>query len=134
MKRIIDLIFLALASSLLFVSCQKVSEGSHDIPTVTTDAATEIGMTKAVVLGSIVVRYHYFRDASFLLSTQPDLSDAKEFDAAEEGYVHEYKEYKYKAELTGLTPGTTYYVALSATDGYSVIVGNTVSFRTSSNQ
>ena len=70
-------------------------------------------------------------EASFLLSTQPDLSDAKEFKAEEEGYSWELK---YKAELTGLTPGTTYYVAMSARDAYSVVVGNIVTFRTLLNQ
>lgn len=131
MKRIINLLFLILAFSLLFVGCHNISINDHEgcIPLITIDAVTEIGMTKATVSGSI--SEWGCDEASFLLSTQPDLSDAKEFDAEEEGYDWEYK---YKAELTGLTPGTTYYVAMSATDGYSVVVGNVVSFRTLSNQ
>lgn len=49
------------------------------------DAVTEFEMTKATVSGSI--DSYGCDEASFLLSTQPDLSDAKEFEAEEEGYI-----------------------------------------------
>lgn len=122
MKIRIDSILASLASCLLFVGCQEVEEPANTIPTVNTDAIKEIGMNNAVVWGSVTSESY----CKFLLSTQPDLSDAKVFDA----YRHSGGTGVYQGELTGLTPGTTYYVALKASDGYSEIVGNVETFKT----
>lgn len=121
MKRI-HYILTSLFSCLLFMGCQDVEEPANTLPTVKTDAVTEIGIRNAIVTGS--VSSHSI--CKFLLSTQLDLSDALEFTAicTDEGQG------LYKGDLNQLMPNTTYYVALCATDGYSEIKGNVLSFQT----
>ena len=66
-----------LATSLLFMACQDVEEPAYTIPTVKTDAVTNIGMRDAFVSGSVSSK----SNCKFLLSTQQDLSDATEINA-----------------------------------------------------
>lgn len=124
MKIRIDSILASLASCLLLVGCQDVEEPANTVPTVETVAVKEIGMRDAMVYGTVTTQSTCY----FLLSTQPDLADAKQFDA----YSLNEAAGTYEGELYGLTPGTTYYVAFCATDGYSEIIGDVVSFKTAS--
>lgn len=113
-----------LATCLLLTSCQDVEEPANTIPTVKTDAVTNIGIRDAFVSGSVSSK----SNCKFLLSTQQDLSDAIEINARcidEENGL-------YTGELSQLTSNTTYYVALCATDGYSEVKGNVLSFKTAS--
>lgn len=124
MKTKMKYILATLVSCFLFASCQDVEEPTNTIPTVRTDAVTEIGMRDALVSGSVTSK----SNCKFLLSTQPDLSDAIDFNAR---CIDEEKGL-YTGELSQLLANTTYYVALCATDGYSEVKGNIQSFRTAS--
>ena len=124
MKIRIQHIMTILATSLLFMACQDVEEPAYTIPTVKTDAVTNIGMRDAFVSGSVSSK----SNCKFLLSTQQDLSDAIEINAR---CIDEEKGL-YTGELSQLSSSTTYYVALCATDGYSEVKGNVQSFKTAS--
>ena len=117
MKTKMKYILATLVSCFLFASCQDVEEPTNTIPTVRTDAVTEIGMRDALVSGSVTSK----SNCKFLLSTQPDLSDAIDFNAR---CIDEEKGL-YTGELSQLLANTTYYVALCATDGYSEVKGKT---------
>lgn len=102
--------------------CQDVDEPKDTTKfTVTTDTVYEIGMRNAWVSGQVDTP----SACTFLLSLQQDLSDADEWTARPAIGTGTYQ-----AELTGLLPNTTYYVALCATDGYSKVVGNVQCFKT----
>ena len=124
MKNRIQYILTMLATCLLFTSCQDVEEPANTIPTVKTDAVTNIGIRDAFVSGTVSSK----SNCKFLLSTQQDLSDAIEINAR---CIDEEKGL-YSGELSQLTSNTTYYVALCATDGYSEVKGNVQSFKTAS--
>lgn len=113
-----------LATCLLLTSCQDVEEPANTIPTVKTDAVTNIGIRDAFVSGSVSSKSY----CKFLLSTQQDLSDAIEINAR----CMDEENGLYTGELSQLTSNTTYYVALCATDGYSEVKGNVQSFKTAS--
>ena len=70
-------ILATLVSCYLFASWQDVEEPTNTIPTVRTDAVTVIGMRDALVSGSVTSK----SNCKFLLSTQPDLSEAIDFNA-----------------------------------------------------
>ena len=122
MKTRIHYILTSLAMCLFFAACQDVEEPTNTIPTVKTDAVTEVRTRDALVSGSVSTK----SICRFLLSTQQDLSEGTVIDAR---CIDEEKGL-YTGELSKLTPNTTYYVALSATDGYSEIRGNIQSFKT----
>lgn len=124
MKRKIQYILLSLTACILLTGCQNVEEPTNTVPTVKTDKAMFVGMTRARLVGNVSSK----SICKFLLSTHEDLSEAVELDAMigdEEGNTY----YRY---VDNLTPATTYYVALYATDGYSKVIGNVESFKTSS--
>lgn len=127
MKTKMKYILATLVSCFLFASCQDVEEPTINIPTVRTDAVTDIGMRDALVSGSVTSKSSY---CQFLLSEQPDLSDVgrRLVDAR---CIDEEKGL-YTGELRWLEANTTYYVALRATDGFSEVTGNIQSFRTAS--
>lgn len=120
----IHYILTSLIVCLLLVGCQDVEEPLNTIPTVKTDAVTEVGMKEAFVSGSVSSK----SSCTFLLSKQQDLSDAIAINARCTDETNGI----YKGELGQLSPNTTYYVALCATDGYSQVIGNVQSFTTAS--
>ena len=122
MKRKIQYILLSIIACILLTGCQNVEEPMNTVPSVKTDKVMFIGMTRARLSGNVSSK----SNCKFLLSTQEDLSDAVELDAMigdDEGNTY----YRY---LDNLTPATTYYVALYATDGYSKVIGNIETFKT----
>lgn len=124
MKTVIQYLQVMLATSLLFVACQDVEEPSDTIPTVTTNKVSGVGLSYAVVSGTVSTK----SDCRFLLSTHQDLSDATDIVAR----CTNEEEGTYLAELSQLVPNTTYYVALCASDGYSDVRGNVQEFKTAS--
>lgn len=124
MKRKIQYILLSLTACILLTGCQNVEEPTNTVPSVKTDKVMFVGMTRARLVGNVSSK----SICKFLLSTHEDLSEAVELDAMigdEEGNTY----YRY---VDNLTPATTYYVALYATDGYSKVIGNIESFKTNS--
>lgn len=124
MKRRINLLLASLTSIMLFFSCQDVEEPVNTLPTVTTNEVKDIGMWDAMAYGTVTSQ----PNCHFLLSTQPDLADATVYSA----WIIDQEAGIYEGKLGDLTPGTTYYVALCASDNCSEIVGNVISFKTAS--
>lgn len=122
MKRKIQYILLSLTTCILLTGCQNVEEPTNTVPTVKTDKVTLVGMNSAHLVGNVSSK----TIGKFLLSTNEDLSDAVELNAE----IDEHN--TYYRYVDNLTPATTYYVALYATDGYSKVIGNIESFKTSS--
>ena len=111
-----------LFSCLWAVACQSVEEPVRTEPTVRTEEVREIGREEAKVTGYVDVS----SICSFLLSTLPDLSDAWQVEAR----LTDAATGSYEGVLSSLSPNTTYYVALSASDGQTNVVGNIQMFTT----
>ena len=118
----IHVILTLLFSCLWAVACQSVEEPVRTEPTVRTEEVREIGREEAKVTGSVNVA----SICSFLLSTLPDLSDARQVEAR----LTDAAAGSYEGVLSSLLPNTTYYVALSASDGQTNVVGNVQMFTT----
>ena len=118
----IHVILTLLFSCLWAVACQSVEEPVRTEPTVRTEEVREIGREEAKVTGYVDVS----SICSFLLSTLPDLSDAWQVEAR----LTDAATGSYEGVLSSLSPNTTYYVALSASDGQTNVVGNIQMFTT----
>lgn len=129
MKTKMKYILVTLVSCFLFASCQDVEEPTINIPTVRTDAVTDIGMRDALVSGSVTAKSDF---CYFLLSKQPDLShDRPDVESFHADCIDEEKGL-YTCELRWLEANTTYYVALCAYYDHATVKGNIQSFRTAS--
>lgn len=115
---------LLLVTCLLFNGCQEVEEPLNTVPTVVTDDVEKYYAEFAYFSGSVSAKGNYY----FLVSTFDDLTEARQVDAY--GYKDETGKWVCRAEVGDLSPSTTYYVALCATDGRSEVRGNIVSFTT----
>lgn len=121
---------LILLVCLTFDCCQHVEDPMNTVPTIETDAVREHSQNAAYLSGTISLKSECYFAYYFLISTSEDMSDARtvnvgSYNKAEESLVcHRY------AQVWDLTPGTSYYVVLCATDGRSEIKGNVVSFTT----
>lgn len=115
-----------LLACLTLNSCQDIEEPVNNIPTVTTDAVKmyEAG-TFAALSGSVTSKAECY----FLISPAEDMIPARIIEA-DVRYDSELEEYVCNSEVSDLISGTTYYVALCATDGRSEVRGNVVSFTT----
>lgn len=116
-----------LLACLSMQSCQEIEEPQNTVPTVVTDAVEKYSGYMAYLSGSVTSRANCY----FLLSTQTDLSDARKLDVYPR-YDEEQGKWFCQSEAGNLQAGTTYYVALCATDGRSEVKGNVVEFTTSS--
>lgn len=116
-----------LLACLSMQSCQEIEEPQNTVPTVVTDAVEKYSGYMAYLSGSVTSRANCY----FLLSTQADLSDARKLDVYPR-YDEEQGKWFCQSEAGNLQAGTTYYVALCATDGRSEVKGNVVEFTTSS--
>lgn len=112
---------LVLLACITFSGCQEVEDPVNNVPTVTTDVVEKFSSEFAYISGTVSSRAECY----FLVSTSEDLADARQVKAY--GTVP-----KLSAEVGDLKPGTTYYCALCATDGRSVVKGNVQSFKTNS--
>lgn len=111
-------------SVLLFAGCVDWESPENTIPEVTTELVDTYSVTSATLTGNVSNNSSSY----FLLATNPELTDAVKVSArvASEDSIA-WNRY---AELSNLSEGTTYYVALCATDGKSVVNGNVTSFTT----
>lgn len=117
-----------LLACLAISACQEVEEPLNTIPTVKTDAVKKLSTRFAYLTGTVSSRARCY----FLISTSEELAEARRVEA----YAHLDEQaglYTCSCEVGDLQPGTTYYVALCATDERSEVQGNTVSFRTIDN-
>lgn len=117
---------LVLLACLSLSGCQDVEEPANTVPTVITNAVEKYSGNFAYLSGTVSSRAECY----FLISTSEDMSDAQKVEVYP--YKNEEKgSWTCNRELGDLTPGTTYYVVLCATDGRSEVKGNVVSFTTS---
>lgn len=117
---------LVLLACLSLSGCQDVEEPANTVPTVITDVVEKYSGEFAYLTGTVSSRAECY----FLISTSEDMSDAQKVEVYP--YKNEEKgSWTCNRELGDLTPGTTYYVVLCATDGRSEVKGNVVSFTTS---
>lgn len=112
---------LVLLACITFSGCQEVEDPVNNVPTVTTDVIEKFFAEGAYVSGTVSSRAECY----FLVSISEDLADARQVKAY--GTIP-----RLSAEVGDLKPGTTYYCALCATDGRSVVKGNVQSFKTNS--
>ncbi len=94
-------------------------------PTLQTNLVTEITQTTATSGGNITSNGGSAITASGICwstSTEPDVSDSKTSNGSTAG--------SYTSNMTGLTPGTTYYVRAYATNGVGTGYGQERSFST----
>lgn len=109
---------------LLFNGCQEVEEPLNTVPSVVTDKVEKYSAEFAYFSGNVSAKGNYY----FLVSTFEDLTEARQVDTY--GYKDETGKWFCHVEVADLSPSTTYYVALCATDGRSEVRGNIVSFTT----
>lgn len=96
-----------------------------NIPTVTTSAITNIGITTATGGGNVTANGGSpvtARGVCWNITGNPSISDTKTSNANGTGV--------FTSSLTGLTPGQTYYVRAYATNSAGTAYGNVVSFVT----
>lgn len=119
MKTIHNLL-LMFFTCLILNSCQDVEEPVNNVPTVITDTVKDYSGRSAYLSGSISSKAKGY----FLISTSEDFTDARKIEAyaKDENYFY--------AGVEDLTPGTTYYYVLCATDGRSEVRGQVQSFKT----
>lgn len=119
---------LVLLACLSLSGCQDVEEPANTVPTVITNAVEKYSGNFAYLSGTVSSRAECY----FLISTSEDMNDAQKVEVYP--YKNEEKgSWTCNRELGYLTPGTTYYVVLCATDGRSEVKGNVVSFTTNKN-
>ncbi len=97
----------------------------NELPTVTTDAASSIGPTSATSGGNVVMEGMSAvttRGVCWSTSPTPTTADSYTTDGTGTG--------TFISSLTGLTPGTLYYVRAYATNSVGTAYGNQVSFTT----
>lgn len=125
MKSIRYTLFILLAC-LAWNGCQDVEEPADTVPEVVTDAVVKFSDKSAYLSGTVSSKAQCY----FLIATSEDMSDAQKI---EKVYFYKNEEsttWRCNTETGNLTPGTTYYVMLCATDGHSEVKGDMVSFTT----
>jgi hypothetical protein len=96
-----------------------------NVPTVTTTAASSITLTTASSGGNVTANGGAAvtaRGVCWSTSSGPTISDSHTTDGSGNG--------SYTSSLTGLSPGTTYYIRAYATNSVGTAYGNEVSFTT----
>lgn len=136
MKKHIYTIALSLLTAVTMVGCQEVYSPVDNIPVVETTATEDVRATKATLCGVITKEAwrdfnfsHYEEQAPhyfFLLSQYEDLSDSTRIEAWRDSDTC-------YAEVSGLTPATTYYYALCVANDYSMVMGEMQSLTTEKN-
>lgn len=106
-------------------ACQELDTPIATNPTVKTMEASGVEGRKAYFSGTVNADANCF----FLLSTTANLTDPITIAATTSKSESDNNLYC-SSEYEGLTPGTTYYLALCASDGVSEEMGNIVSFTT----
>jgi hypothetical protein len=134
-------ILLTLLACQLWAGCGEIESPVNTIPTVTTGEVTEITATSAMIWGDIIPpqRYQDWGKGYFIMSTTADMSNPETYGmygfGDSLGGYNDFFDFHFDNGLFShnphnLQPGTTYYVALCATDGLTTIQGNVVSFTT----
>ncbi len=98
-----------------------------NLPTVRTGQVTDITQTTAMSGGKVLDdggSYVKFRGVCWNTSPDPTTANNKTLDGSGTG--------RYASELTGLKPGTFYYVRAYATNSAGTAYGNQVTFKTAS--
>jgi len=102
-------------------SCIKFKE----LATLTTTATTSIGLTTAISGGNITAEGGgaiTARGTCWATTTEPTISNSKTTDGTGTG--------SFTSNITGLTPGTKYYIRAYTTNNAGTAYGNEVSFTT----
>ena len=122
MKTTKYLIISMLLACVALYGCQEIEESIENLPTIKTNAVEKIGTTTAYLTG-------YCSSGSsicFYLSATKDFASCQRITAHKEKRTPN----TYYAELKDLKAGTTYYCAISASDGHIEQKGNIVQFTT----
>lgn len=124
MKKNILIFALALMMAIPFISCKK---DSSDPPSVTTATITSISETSATGGGNVTGQGDSEvtgRGLCWSTSANPTITGSKTTDGTGTG--------EFTSQLTGLTPGTLYYVRAYATNSDGTNYGDEVTFTTAS--
>ena len=116
-------VILLILTIFLVHSCRK--KANYAIPVITTTAVTEISYTTAVSGGDITDDGGVIitaRGVCWNTSAEPTITNSKTTESGVAG--------AFTSNLTGLTPGTAYYVRAYATNTIGTGYGNEVSFTT----
>ncbi len=132
MKNTIFYLLISIFISIGFAGCQQVEDKAANIPIVRTCEAENISATTATIYGEVeslnaIYCYYYF-----LISEDSTFPDDNCMEFYYEEYEPEDSSSRVKAELNELTPKTTYYYVMCATDGIAEVRGDVMSFTTSS--
>ena len=107
----------------LIFSCKK--ETSKPVPSITGDAVTNVTATTATSGGNVTSdggSTLIAKGVCWSINMNPTISDNKTINGTGTG--------KYTSSITGLKPGTTYYLKAYATNGNGTAFGNQVSITT----
>lgn len=136
MKKHIYTIALSLLTAVMMVGCQEGYSPVDNIPVVETTATEDVRATKATLYGVITkeayrdFNFSYYEEQAphyfFLLSQYEDLTDSTRVEARRDSDTC-------YAEVSGLTPATTYYYALCVANDYSMVMGEVQSLTTGKN-
>ena len=112
-----------------FVSSKKLGFSirciKSDLPIITTTAATSIASTSVVSGGNITFDGNdpiSSRGICWNTNGNPTINDSKTTDGSGKG--------TFVSTISGLTPGTTYYVCAYATNSVGTAYGNVITFKT----
>lgn len=128
MKKLLTIIAMAAIAACALTSCQKVNRTM----TVTASAVmAQVQSTSATLTGKISISGGTAKDlnyvqAGFMYGLSSDLSDAKEVIAPEIA-----SNFEFKATVTGLKPGQTYYFCAFSRYNSHTNMSSTASFKTS---
>ena len=127
MKKLLTIIAMAAIAACALTSCQKVNRTM----TVTASAVmAQVQSTSATLTGKISISGGTAKDlnyvqAGFMYGLSSDLSDAKEVIAPEI-----VSNFEFKATVTGLKPGQTYYFCAFSRYNSHTNMSSTASFKT----
>lgn len=129
MKNTIFYLLISILISIGFAGCQQLEDKAANIPIVKTCEAENITASTATIYGEVESLNAIYCFYYFLISEDSIFPD----DNCMKFYLEKYEpgpSSRIRAELDELTPGTTYYYVMCATDGVADVRGDVMSFTT----
>lgn len=129
----IQLLFLSFTLIMAASACQDTPDVGTNIPTVKTLAVETVGSTTATIYGKVADLHATHCEILLHVSTERNFPEDKTTTRSYE-YTNPGAEVSISAELTDLSPGTTYYYQCCATDGITIVKGEVKAFTTYENR